>query len=369
MRSNESKIDKVKALVQQRGGWRAVYSAYPSLLAAFDKPGKEFPCPKTGSGKTKFSFFKDADVRGAAFHRDEGGLADGIDVISWLEGVSKSQAMDIIVQICGGDLSSVTPAVIRRSREALQQTQVISPEEATKRKATIDKIWAGAKSIADSPVEAYLRSRGIKGDPASWKNLFSHESLAYKEDDKAPWTRHPGMLAIVRDTECKPLTLHRTFLAADGSGKADVSRQKMMLAQPRSLQGACIRIDHPVETPTGKLIGITEGIENALSVREATGCPMWVGISDRIMEQVAFPDDIKVIIVWADIEPSGAGLRAAETLRRIWEPKGVTVIVEAPHNMNREKCDWNDVYQEIGSTGFDLTIDSKYRVYTGVEVL
>lgn len=366
---NDSKIEKVKALVQQRGGWRAVYSAYPSLMHAFDKKGKEVPCPKTGGGKTKFSFFKDADIRGAAFHRDEGGLADGIDVIAWIENVSKSQAMDIIVQICGGDLSSITPALVNQTRNAIVQSQVISPDESAKRKANIDKIWSGVCSILDTPAQTYLRSRGIKGDPASWKNLFYHSRLSYKEDDNKPWTQHPGMLAIVRDTDAKPLTLHRTFLADDGNGKAKVSRQKMMMAQPRSLKGACIQIDHPVNTPSGKLIGISEGIETALSVREATGCPMWVGISDRIMEQVLFPDDVKIIIVWADIEPSGAGLRAAETLRRIWEPKGVTVIVEAPHFMNREKVDWNDVYQEIGSRGFTLTMEPPYRVYTGVEVL
>lgn len=364
-----SKIEQVKALVQQRGGWRAVYSAYPNLLAAFDKKGKEFPCPKSGSGKTKFSFFKDAEIRGAAFHRDEGGLADGIDVIAWMEGVSKSQAMDIIVQICGGDLSSVTPADIHHARQAIQQSQGISEEESAKRSANIKKIWSDALPIAGSPAETYLRSRGIQGDPSSWNNLYYHPSLAYKEDDKSPWTRHPGMLAIVRDTQGKPLTLHRTFLANDGNGKADVSRQKMMMAQPRPLNGACIQLDHPIETPAGKLIGITEGIENALSVREATGCPMWVGISDRIMEQVAFPDDVKIVIVWADIEPSGAGLRAASSIKNALEPKGVKVIIEAPHFMNREKVDWNDVYREIGASGFDLIMEPDYRVYTGVEVV
>jgi putative DNA primase/helicase len=364
----ESKIDKVKALVQQRGGWRCVYSAYPNLLSAFDRKGKEVSCPKSGAGKTKFSFFKDADIRGAAFHRDEGGLADGIDVIAWYENVSKSQAMDIIIGICGGDLSSLSTALIQQTQQTLRDTQVISAHESAKRKANIDKIWSGVKAIQGTKAETYLRSRGIKGDPASWNNLFFHDSLAYKEDDETPWTRHPGMLAIVRDTDCKSLTLHRTFLADDGQGKANVSRQKMMMAQPRPLKGACIRIDQPVETPAGKLIGIAEGIETALSIREATGCPMWIGISDRIMEQVVFPEDVKFIIVWADIEPSGAGLRAAETLRSIWEPKGVKVIVEAPHLMNRDKADWNDVYQEIGTAGFGLTMQPEYRVYTGVEV-
>jgi phage/plasmid primase-like uncharacterized protein len=365
----ESKIDKVKALVQQRGGWRAVYSAYPSLLAAFDKKGNECPCPKTGAGKTKFSFFKDADFRGAAFHRDEGALSDGIDVIAWIENVSKSQAMDIIVQICGGDLSSVTAQQASDIRAKFLAQALISDEESAKRKRQIDKVWSGVKSPFDSPVETYLRSRGIQGDPASWNNLFFHEQLSYKEDDQSPWTKHPGMLAIVRDKEGKPLTLHRTFLADDGKGKAQVSRQKMLMAQPRDLRGACIQLDRPVQTPAGKLIGIAEGIETALSIREATGCPMWVGISDRIMEQVHFPDDVKIIIVWADIEPSGAGLRAAETLRSIWEPKGVMVIVEAPHFMERAKVDWNDVYHELGGQAITLYVQPEYRVYTGVEVV
>lgn len=363
----ESKIDKVKALVNQRGGWRSVYSAYPNLLAAYDKKGKEFPCPKTGDGSTKFSFLRNAKIPDSAFHRDIGALCDGIDIIAWLEGVSKSQAMDIIVRICGGDLSSVTKADIQNTKSSFYTG--ITPEEAKQRLLNIQKIWDNHKPVSGSLVESYLRTRGIKEDPASWYNLFFHPSLAYKEDDSAPWTRHPGMLGVVRDIQGKPLTLHRTFLAQDGLGKASVSRQKMMMAQPRDLRGACIRIDEPVDTPNGKLIGIAEGIETALSVREATGCPMWVGISDRIMEQVVFPDDVKIVVVWADIEPSGAGLKAAEKMKETLEPKGIKVVIEAPFRMGRPKADWNDVYKEVGPSGFDLYMEPPYRVYTGVEVV
>jgi putative DNA primase/helicase len=363
----ESKIDKVKALVNQRGGWRSVYSAYPNLLLAFDKKGQEFPCPKSGNGKTKFSFIKNAKIPDSAFHRDIGALCDGIDIIAWIEGVTKSQAMDIIVRICGGDLSSVTKADIQNTKQVC--TTGITPEDAKQRLQNIKKIWNNHKPVSGTLVEQYLRTRGIKGDPSSWNNLFFHSNLAYKEDDKTPWSHHPGMIAVVRDINGKPLTLHRTFLANDGLGKAAVSRQKMMMAQPRELRGACIRIDEPVTTPLGKLIGIAEGIETALSVREATGCPMWVGISDRIMEQVVFPDDVKFVVVWADIEPSGAGLRAANKIKDALEPKGISVMIEAPFKMNREKADWNDVYKEVGPSGFDLFMEASYRVYTGVELL
>jgi putative DNA primase/helicase len=366
-----SKIDKTHALVSQRGGWGSVYQCYNELYNAYTHLGKEYPCPKTGAGKTKFSFFKrDSDIRGGAFHRDEGALPDGIDVISWYEGVDKSRAMDIIIDICGGDTTKVTAKDMQKLKEKRQTASEcpISEKDAAQRSKTLRTTWSGLKPIAGSLAETYLRSRGMQGDARSWRDVYFHPSLPYKEDDKAPWQRLPGMVSMVRNHDGQPVTLHRTFLSSDGTAKANVSRQKMMLAQPKPLNGACIMLDAPTMTPTGKMIGITEGIENALSIREATGCPMWVGISDRIMEKMIFSEDISTIIVWADVEPSGAGMRAAETLRSIWETKGKQVVIQAPHFMGREKCDWNDVYVEKGVAGFDMRVAQNYRVYTGVEI-
>ena len=278
--------------------------------------------------------------------------------------------MDIIIDICGGDTSKLTIKDIKRVAAVKKDNteNPIPPEQAKQRKDTLKRIWKDAQPIQGTLAETYLRSRGMKGDSGSWNNLYFHPSLPYKEDDDAPWQRFPGMIAVVRNHDGKSVTLHRTFLNANGTAKAPVTRQKMLLSQPIPLNGACIMLDNPTDTPVGKIIGVTEGIENALSIREATGCPMWSGISDRIMEKIIFPDEVKIIIVWADIEPSGAGLRAAETLRSIWEPKGKQVIVEAPHFLNREKADWNDVYAEMGALGFNLKIASDYRVFTGVEV-
>jgi hypothetical protein len=365
MRS-ESKIEKVKALVEQRGGFAAVYSAYPALYEALQRGDRQGPCPKTGSGKTKFRFRKD----GSAYHNDVGNLGDYIEVLSWYEGKSKSDILDDIIKVCGGDLSCVS----QRDIQAIKKNQIqcreypITPEDAAKRYKAIKSVWGGVSGIVGTPVETYLRSRGIKGDLSVLDNLRYHPMLYYKESEDSKSLKLPAMCAVVRNAKGNPLTLHRTFLKADGTGKADVSRQKMMMKQPSSLTGAYIQIDAPIETPHGKLIGITEGIENALSIREATGCPMWVGISDRIMEKVAFPDDVKIVLIFADIEPSGAGMRAANTLRETLESQGKTVCIEAPTMYERDKVDWNDVYAEFGATGFSLKILPEYRVYTGVEV-
>ena len=364
-----SKIDKTYAIVQQSGGWGRVYQTYNSLFHAYQRPGKEFPCPLTGDGKTKFSFFKKGiDVTGGAFHRDFGAMPDGIDVIAWFEGVSKSKAMDIIIDICGGDrtVSRKSIGEVNQQR-ACHNVEHIEPKEAKRRAGTIKKIWSGATRIKGTIAEKYLRQRGLVGNADSWHDLYFHPSLSYKEDDSSPWIKLPGMLAVVRNKDLKPVTLHRTFLRPDGSDKADVGRKKMLLAQPRPLDGAAIYLDLPVQTPMGQLIGASEGIETGLSVREATGCPMIVGISDRIMEKLHFGDDVSTIIDWADLEPSGAGLRAANTLKEIWEPKGKQVVVEAPFFLKRDKADWNDVYCEFGAQGFDFKLAPQYQVDAGIQ--
>lgn len=362
----ESKIDKVHALVASSGGWGSVYSAYPSLNECFNKPNKEYPCPKTGDGKTKFSFFRrNAQISGGAFHRDFGALPDGIEVISWYEGVSKSKALDIIIDILGGDLSKITQSAVTNINKAKSQycTETIAPEDAKRRSATLSKVWKQAQPIQGTLAEDYLRSRSILGCSSTWHDLYFHPALSYKEDDNSPWTKHPGMLAVIRNVDGTPVTLHRTFLNADGTGKADVSRQKMMLAQPKPLDGACIMLDRPVETSFGGLLGVAEGIENGLAIREATGCPMWVGISDRIMEKMSYWDSISTIIVWADAEPSGAGLRAAKNIADKWVNRGKQVIIKDPSGvLPREKVDWNDVYAELGADGFDFHLPEQQRI-------
>lgn len=365
MRS-ESKIDKVKALVEQRGGFAAVYSAYPALYDALQRGDRQGPCPKTGSGKTKFRFRKD----GSAYHNDVGNLGDYIEVLAWYEGKSKADILDDIIKVCGGDLSCVSQRDIQaiKNNQLQNREHPITPEEAAKRYKAIKAVWGGVSGIVGTPVETYLRSRGIKGDLSVLENLRYHPSLYYTEYSGSPTRKFPAMVAVIRNAQGKPLSLHRTFLAKDGTGKADVSNPKKQMKQPASLTGAYIQIDEPVDTPIGKLIGITEGIETALSIREATGCPMWVGISDYIMEKVAIPDDVKIVIIFADIEPSGAGMRAANKLRETLESKGKTVLIEAPLKFERDKIDWNDVYVEFGATEFSVKILPEYRVYTGVEV-
>ena len=81
--------------------------------------------------------------------------------------------------------------------------------------------------------------------------------------------------AVQRWPSRQPVTVHRTFLAPDGSGKADV----------RPVRLAAIRLAPPSET-----LLIAEGIETALSALQETEIPAWAAISASNMLNVQPPE-------------------------------------------------------------------------------
>ena len=80
------------------------------------------------------------------------------------------------------------------------------------------------------------------------------------------------MIALVtRGTDNEPLAIHRTFIAHNGTGKAMVESQKMMLGPCR---GGAVRLAEP-----GNLLMIGEGIETCLAAMQETGYPAWAALS------------------------------------------------------------------------------------------
>jgi hypothetical protein len=77
---------------------------------------------------------------------------------------------------------------------------------------------------------------------------------------------YPMMVgAVVRDDRL--VAIHRTFLRADGTRKADLDPAKLTL-------GTCKGASVPL-APAGPILAIAEGIETALSFMQATGIPTW----------------------------------------------------------------------------------------------
>ena len=85
------------------------------------------------------------------------------------------------------------------------------------------------------------------------------------------------------------MTLHRTFLRPDGSGKAEMRSPRKLM--PGTVpEGSAIRLG-----PVGAVLGIAEGIETALAASMMFEMPVWSAIRHG-------DDDL--------LEPAGGRLRS-----------------------------------------------------------
>jgi hypothetical protein len=131
-------------------------------------------------------------------------------------------------------------------------------------------LWRVSKSARGTPVEHYLRSRGITVPlPSTVRFLPAHKPEHHPAmivPFGIPGEPEPGVLNI---SETSITAVHLTLLKPDGSGKADVDPNKITLASPSGMP--------MVLAPMNDLMGlaITEGIEDALSVHRATGLGAW----------------------------------------------------------------------------------------------
>jgi hypothetical protein len=81
----------------------------------------------------------------------------------------------------------------------------------------------------------------------------------------------PAMVAAVQSPSGHIAGVHVTYIRHDGNGKADVEPARKMFGQ--CWRGA-VRFDRAAET-----LALAEGLESALSVRQATGLPTWAALS------------------------------------------------------------------------------------------
>jgi hypothetical protein len=163
-------------------------------------------------------------------------------------------------------------------------------------------LWRRGKPVPNTPVERYLRlARGYRGViPGTIRFLPASQGFA------------PAMIAaigIANEIEPGILSIsdhairgvHITSLLSDGSAKAGADRDKITIG--KSI-GSPIVLAPPND---GLGLAITEGIEDALSVHEATGLGAWAAGSASRMPPLAdvVPDYIECVTIVADADEVG----------------------------------------------------------------
>ncbi len=197
------------------------------------------------------------------------------------------------------------------------------------------KIWNECQIADNSSVSEYLASRGYTNQiPDS----IRHHPKLYHSPTKA---YYPAMVALITKNNDysvdEIIGIHRTYLSlVEGKvTKAPVSPDKMILGRAK---GGAIQL-----VPGGRKLIITEGIETALSIMQATSLPIWAALSANNMQNIIVPssDLTEEVIIASDNDE--AGTRAAGKLAKRLINNGYTVRIAIPPH---EQSDFNDLLME-----------------------
>jgi hypothetical protein len=177
-------------------------------------------------------------------------------------------------------------------------------------------LWRSAQPLQSTIGETYLReARGYRGLVPSTLRFLPPTRKHHKPAMLAAFGMasepEPGLLSIKED---HVMGVHLTLLQRDGCGKAGTDRDKFMIAKSKGWP-ICL-------APPNDLLGlaITEGIENGLSVSEATGLGVWAaGAAGRLPHLAGqVPTWVNCVTIVADADATG--IKSAKALA--WLLKG-----------------------------------------------
>jgi putative DNA primase/helicase len=148
-------------------------------------------------------------------------------------------------------------------------------------------------------------------------------------------------VALVTDVlTVEPISLHQTWLAPDGSGKASIDRPRLLLKGHRKA-GGIIRLVEDAEVTLG--LAIAEGLETALTTMRAFRST-WACIDAGNLAAFPVLSGIEALTIVEDHDP--AGRAAARACADRWLAAGAEVwIWHAP----TEGGDLNDVARRMAS--------------------
>lgn len=340
-----------------RGRWLFVLAnLVPELEKAISKPGRHIACPIHG-GNDGLRLFRDANESGGGICNTCGPKPDGFALLMWLKGWHFSETLTAVAGILGiTDVRYPKPVV---KYPALSQSNSTVDDDNIK--AILSLVWQQAKSIHHpdaEPVRLYLQSRGLDASIPDWPTLRFHPKMQYRDEDGKVIGHYPAMLALLENGH-EAITIHRTFLTLDGH-KAPVEAPKKMMPAPsdKPVSGSAIRLGRP-----GRVLSVTEGIETALAVIEATGMVTWPLISSTLMPGFNLPDGVEKLIIWSDLDrPSPvtgirAGTEAAIKLAHRAKARGIEVEIREPKGplpVDAKSIDWLDVLNTEGPNAFAI---------------
>lgn len=283
-----------------------------------------------GKTKAQFRVFKDFDQTGGGICNTCGAFSNGFSLLTYLNGWDYKQAVKEVAQFIEGRSSSAPARPLPAPRP---RTWEVSETKLQRLRDT----WNESIELNGTKGEQYLRHRGITCELPDANEMRFHRRLQYWDFEQGKSLGYfPGIVSLVRSAEGgEPLTLHRIYLNWRGEKAKVPSPKKLMPAAidgAISELGAAIRL-FPLD---GDCLAITEGIETALAVRSAhPGLPVWACYSASVLTNFRPPEGVKRVLIWGDLDESGAGQIAAAKLAIRLARRGIDsqIILPGDHTV------------------------------------
>ena len=230
----------------------------------------------------------------------------------------------------------------------------LAPRPATRERAkTADsflRCWNEGIDPIGTVVEPYLASRGGLTIPRKAPIRF-HPRCQRGPGDLVDGAEYwPAMLALMTDPVTNaPVGLHRTYLRPDGSGKAPDTERNLPDGHQINLKAkrilgtwGVVRLAH--DDDVERVLGIAEGIENALTASQVIGWgPVWAAGTRNCIERFPVLRWAEALTIFADADDSGVGLEAARACAVRWTGAGREVLIHTPPT----GTDWNDALRAV----------------------
>lgn len=292
--------------------------------------GKNQPCPGCG-GTDRFQFNTHSKVGAFVCRSHPKGGGDGFTLVQHVFDCDFKEAARLVGEVLGiiavdGQFQAKMPTPTAKPAPAIDWLQ---------KKHAARSMWTDATAITQTdPAGRYLTRRALPL-PATGETLRFHPNLPYWStgaDSKAQVLgRFPALLARVINEHGAGVAVHRIYLTEAGEKLVIEDLPAKKIFKCGDLAGAAVRLAKPDD-----VLGVAEGIENALAFGLAAGLPVWSGVSAAMLQGVKIPDSVRTVHIGSD--PDEPGQRAAHALAQRLANEGREVFIHAPPCAG----DWND---------------------------
>jgi putative DNA primase/helicase len=210
------------------------------------------------------------------------------------------------------------------------------PDEAA-RTARALAVWREARPATGTIVETYLANRGLVLPPPQY--LRFHPACPHPSGANLP-----AMIGLVEHVNYGPTAIHRTFISANGSGKAAVEPDKASLGP---VAGGAVRL---AQTRAGQWLLVADGLETTLSVMSACALPGWAALSAGGIKSLVLPPSANMVVICADNDANGVGQRDANAAAERFLAEGRRVRIALPPTPG---LDFNDLLRSSASVRID----------------